>query len=188
MDAFPEEPPLEPPKKKRKTTTCSCCGEPKVRGHSKVCLHTNRSCTTCRKESEADSRRTVLIEALRGEGCDLRSDSKLCKTFIAGEISKTRFSSAQEVARRMAEVRYLRGGYCEDYNKVVEETDSEVERFVERLAADCAEPPDWDGYYRGIYGDAWREVAGNGFYRSSDFENDLVENWKTFPQSWPWNA
>ena len=170
----------------RKKPTCSCCNQPKSKGHSLVCNHELRTCRKCKVEKEA--RRQELLQTLDALGLTLRSDSELCKMYINGTVAQNtngKFSTAAQVSLRMAQVHYLRGGYCAAYNREVEEIQKAVDDEIEKEAEDNRTDT-WDGYYSGITATCVREVYGNGFYSMRDVENDITLGWKSFPDTWPW--
>lgn len=185
-----------PPKKPRKTPTCSCCGGEKVKGHVDCCLHTNQSCRRCKAAAEKKERTEELEGAFRQVQCVIRDDSSLCKWFIEGVLNKKtggKFKTANDVALRIAQLRYLREGHCVEFESKFDAIESQVEEMVNELAEREARFSDggnhgWSGHYRGIYADAYREVYGNGFYSSHDVETDMVDSWKDFPDVWPWMA
>ncbi len=177
----------------RKTPTCGCCGLDRVKGHSKVCPHDRKTCRKCLAEAASNYRRRDLIEALDRVGCKIRSDSKLCQWFIEGCLAEKtggRFSTADSVARRMAEVRYLREGYCKKLNKKKSELEGKIEDMVDFLAemnkksSDCPDHSDWEGHYRGIWAEACNEVSD--YDCLEEFEDHMIETWEEFPVSWPW--
>jgi len=98
------------------------------------------------------------------------------------------FTTAAQVSTRMAQVHYLRSGYCAAYNKKVEEIEEAVNDLIEDQAERGRDEScnGWDGYYSGITGNCVREIYGNGCYSMSGVENDIVDGWGSFPDSWPW--
>jgi len=48
----------------RKKPTCSCCNQPKNKGHSLVCSHELGTCRKCRTSQDEAARRQELIQAL----------------------------------------------------------------------------------------------------------------------------
>ncbi|GMH71397.1 hypothetical protein TrRE_jg2792 [Triparma retinervis] len=150
------------------------------------------TCKKCLAVSENEQRRDELEKAFKKVGCEIRSDSSLCEWFCDGVVAKKtngRFETAYEVAHRMAEVRYLRDGYCSEFDNEFDAIQGQVEDMVEELAEQAAMASDnhgWEGYYSGIYAEACREVYGNGFYSSGDIMTDMVDSWSEFPDVWPW--
>jgi hypothetical protein len=154
---------------------CGCCGGEKIKGHANSCQHTSKSCKRCKREAE-------LVLALDEVGCELRSDSKLCRLYMNGKTDKT----AAQVARRMAEMKYLHEGYCAELEELEQEIEDMVEELAENAAEDSFDIFSYYGgeprkrYYRGIYADACREVTG------SSSMSEVIEEWASFPDVWPW--
>jgi hypothetical protein len=106
---------------------CGLCGEPKVKGHSKVCT-----------KSPAGLRRAELIAALDAIGCELRDDSALCDNWISG---KETVMTAEMVAERMAEMKYLHEGFCQELEDLEAEIEQAVEDLGERVDTDTRWAP-----------------------------------------------
>ena len=73
--------------------------------------------------------------------------------------------------------------------KEVAKLEARVEEMVDTLADQSRGYSDnfeWSGHYSGIYGDAVREEYGNGFYSMEDAITDMMNGWKQFPATWPW--
>ena len=121
-------------------------------------------------------------------GGPIRSDSKLCAGFVGGSLSASadgrRRWTAKRVARRMAEMKYLYG-YCRAFQDEVEETRRKVEEHA-------AGNPAADDYYDGIHdGERWHAEADacesiTGYGSFGSFMRGLAQDWRDFPDRWPW--
>jgi hypothetical protein len=167
---------------------CGLCGEPKVKGHSKVCTH-----------SPAALRRAELIVALDAIGCRLTDDdSGLSGRWISGKETAI---TADKVAEHVAQRKYLNGGHCRELRELEREIERAVKQIGERewtrTRGGPLPPPSRPGrpthhaarehsyddrprYYSGIYADATREVTG--FYTMEE----IIDDWSDFPAVWPW--
>ena len=108
-------------------------------------------------EKKVVEREAELDNALERVGCKRRGDSVLCSAFVAGrKVGK--FGTADEVASKMAHVRWLHEYVGWKYKAAV---DGMVETFAEE-----------EGFYPGIF----REAA-NAVQRLPEFSP---------PKEWPW--
>ena len=130
------------------------------------------------------ARRDDLKRELSELGCGpIRSDSRLCAGFVEGSLDTRadgRPWTAKRVARRMAEMKYVYE-YCAAFQDEVDET----RRKVDELAADYYDGSDIDEEYEAEI-DACEEITGYGSFES--FERGLAQDWRDFPDRWPWDA
>lgn len=143
------------------------------------------SSTKAKKASTNASRGKLLKKELAKYNLTRRKDSLLCDAFVKGTTTK----SVEEVATTMCRMKYLYEGFCKSFNEELSRVEDEIEEEVENLAAQCkrykTDPfSDFDGYYRGIRGDACSEITG--YYSLSDYKLDLASSWTMFPEQWPW--
>ena len=131
---------------------------------------------------KATARRDDLKRELSELGCGpIRSDSRLCAGFVEGSLDTRadgRPWTAKRVARRMAEMKYVYE-YCAAFQDEVDET----RRKVDELAADYYDGSDLDEEYEAEI-DACEEITGYGSFES--FERGLAQDWRDFPDRWPW--
>jgi hypothetical protein len=131
------------------------------------------------------SRGKLLKKELAKYKLTRRKDSKLCDAFVKGTTSK----SVEEVVTIMCRMKYLYGGYCKEFNEEIRRVEEEIDREVDDLAEqvkryNCDPFSEFEGYYRGISGDACNEVTG--YYSFADYKLDVASGWTTFPEEWPW--
>jgi hypothetical protein len=130
----------------------------------------------------ATARRDDLKRELSELGCGpIRSDSKLCAGFVERSLSTRadgRRWTAKRVARRMAEMKYVYE-YCAAFQDEVDET----RRKVDELVADYDDGSDLDEEYWAEI-DACESITGYGSFDS--FERGLAQDWRDFPDRWPW--
>ena len=130
------------------------------------------------------ARRNDLTRELSELGCGpIRSDSKLCAGFVEGSLSPSaradrRRWTAKRVARRMAEMKYVYE-YCAAFRDEVDET----RRKVDELAAEDYDGSDDDEQYYAER-DACESITGYSSFGS--FVRGLAEDWRDFPDRWPW--
>ena len=128
------------------------------------------------------ARRNDLTRELSELGCGpIRSDSKLCAGFVEGSLSARadgRRWTAKRVARRMAEMKYVYE-YCAAFRDEVDET----RRKVDELAAEDYDGSDDDEQYYAER-DACESITGYSSFGS--FVRGLAEDWRDFPDRWPW--
>ena len=130
----------------------------------------------------ATARRNDLTRELSELGCGkIRSDSKLCAGFVEHSLSARadgRRWTAKRVARRMAEMKYVYE-YCAAFRDEVDET----RRKVDELAAEDYDGSDDDEQYYAER-DACESITGYSSFGS--FVRGLAEDWRDFPDRWPW--
>ena len=149
------------------------------------------------------ARHKDLTRELSKLGCGaIRSDSRLCKGFVNGSVTAKLDGqqwTAKRVARRMAEMKYVHQ-YCEAFREEVSETEQKVDELHEenlrrleiKIEQEKARGKKNKG--RGRFWkedermfaemDACEEITG---YRSfGSFVRGLAEDWKDFPERWPW--
>ena len=130
----------------------------------------------------ATARRNDLTRELSELGCGpIRSDSKLCAGFVEHSLSARadgRRWTAKRVARRMAEMKYVYE-YCAAFRDEVDET----RRKVDDLAAEDYDGSDDDEQYYAER-DACESITGYSSFGS--FVRGLAEDWRDFPDRWPW--
>eukprot|EP00986_Skeletonema_menzelii_P011068 scaffold5585_cov153-Skeletonema_menzelii.AAC.6 len=107
------------------------------------------------------ARGKLLTKELAKYNLTRRKDSKLCDAFVKGETTK----SVEEVVAIMCKMKYLYEGFCKKFNKELNRVEDEIDREVDSIAEQCkrynSDPfSDFEGYYRGIRGDACNEVTG----------------------------
>lgn len=107
-------------------------------------------------------------------GCEIRNDSKLCKLFIDGFPKHPRDRAkwtAKEVAKRMAQMKYLHE-YCRAFREEIQEWRDEINEL----------------HNENVWGVTHREITYEvtGFYRFGDAVRDLTDSWTDFPEQWPW--
>ena len=150
------------------------------------------------------ARHKDLTRELSKLGCGaIRSDSRLCKGFVNGSVTakpKGQQWTAKRVARRMAEMKYVHE-YCKAFREEVSETQQKVDELhQENLNKLEIEIEQWKARGkkkargRGRFWqedermfaemDACEDITG---YRSfGSFVRGLAEDWKEFPERWPW--
>lgn len=127
------------------------------------------------------SRGKLLKKELAKYNLTRRKDSTLCDAFVKGTTTK----SVEEVAIIMCRFKYLYEGYCKEFNNEIDRIDREIDDEVDNIAEYSRDPfAGFEGYYRGIRGDACREVTG--YYSFADVKRDMANGWKNFPEKWPW--
>jgi hypothetical protein len=131
------------------------------------------------------SRGKILKKELAKYNLTRRKDSQLCDAFVKGTTTK----SVEEVAIIMCRMKYLYEGYCKEFNDEIGRVEDELEREVDKIAEEqkrynCDPFSGYDGYYRGISGDACTEVTG--YYSFADYKLDVASGWTSFPNKWPW--
>jgi hypothetical protein len=131
----------------------------------------------------ATARRSDLKRELSELGCaPIRSDSKLCAGFVEGSLStradKRRWT-AKRVARRMAEMKYVYE-YCAAFRDEVDEMRREVDEHAADNDYDVSGDDEeyWTRYY------ACESITGYGSF--GNFVRGLADNWRDFPDRWPW--
>ena len=151
----------------------------------------------------SSTRLPSLIHALSSVGCAVRTSSTLAEWYLAGTLSTNtggRYVTAECVARREAEVRYLLE-YSEEFASKLREVSAAVEgRLVDASGGSIAREAACEildveqaevrlvGMSGGgdAYRDACEAVYGNGARSILDVEFHLIESWSEFPERWPW--
>ena len=131
------------------------------------------------------ARGKLLKKELAKYNLTRRKDSKLCDAFVKGTTTK----SVEEVATIMCRMKYLYEGFCKKFNDELNRVEDEIDREVDSIAEQNKrynfDPfSEFEGYYRGIRGDACSEVTG--YYSFADYKLELASSWTTFPEQWPW--
>ena len=146
-------------------------------------------------QARAVKRRDELRAELEKLGLARRRDSRLCDAYERGEPLARGWSAAQ-VARKMAEMHYLHGGFCPAYQRRVARVRDEIQREVNYLAGAECEDSDMDysdaddddsiDFYPGIRGDACRALYGTRDV--GEVFRRIADRWEDWPERWPWLA
>ena len=154
-----------------------------------------REATKALMQSRRERRRDVIRELTR-LGCEPREDSKLCAGFVRGSLFREKLWTAKQVARRMAEMKYIHE-YCEDFRNQVNEMEEKFEELCDEYMGDEDYDDDYDDdydtntYYDRLDRADAREAAcedATGYRYFDRYVHDLAENWTDFPARWPWLA
>ena len=113
-------------------------------------------------------RKNMLHDALAKVGCTFRNDSKLCHRYLHKHIYPTFNMNADEIAHKMAYMKWLHEHVNIAYKKKIEET-------VHDIALQNNDDDEYeqnDGFYSGIYLDVAKKVQ-----QLPEFQT---------PSKWPW--
>jgi len=141
-------------------------------------------------------RKRDLSAACARLGCEVRETSVLCAHFIDGETfagvkgdARTRALekwTAEAVARRVAEMRYIHE-YCDEYRDTMVDARARVHEASEaHLRRKYGKKKKY--YSKRDAAEAWASACEDvlGFKNIGAFARDLVSNWTSFPDRWPW--
>lgn len=152
-----------------------------------------REATKALVQTRKERRRDVLRELTR-LGCEPRADSKLCAGFVRGDLPGERLWTAKQVARRMAEMKYIHE-YCEEFRDEVDDMREKFENLCEEYLGDDDfdddeyDEYDDDDYYARLDRADAREAAcedSTGYRHFGRYVHDVAESWADFPARWPW--